>query len=81
MAKKVDRRGFLRASVIPTLAVVGFGLAATPARASCFGETCKANCSENCVESCRGDCMGDCKDKCGGCDSTCTGSCSDTSKA
>ncbi len=74
MAKKLDRRGFLRSGVIPTLAVIGFGLAVTPAHANCFGETCKAYCSESCVESCRGDCMGDCQGKCGGCDSTCTGS-------
>jgi CXXX repeat radical SAM target protein len=74
-ASKMDRRGFLKsgAKVIPTLAILGFGLAAvsTPARADCFG-SCKASCADNCVESCKGDCMGDCKGTCGGCDNTCT---------
>jgi hypothetical protein len=75
MAKKMDRRGFLKSGVLPTLAVVGIGLvAATPARADCFGGTCQASCADNCTESCKGDCMGDCKGSCGGCDSTCTGS-------
>lgn len=74
MAKKMDRRAFLRSGVIPTLAVVGVGLTvATPARADCFG-SCKAECADSCVESCKGDCMGDCKGSCGGCDNTCTGS-------
>ena len=70
---KLDRRGFLKSGVLPTLAVVGIGLVAatTPARAGCFG-SCQADCADNCVESCKGDCMGDCKGKCGGCDNTCT---------
>lgn len=75
MAKTVNRRGFLKSgAVLPTLAVLGVGLAAvTPARADCFG-SCHAECADSCVETCKGDCMGDCKSSCGGCDTTCTGS-------
>lgn len=80
---KIDRRDFLRSvskAALPTIALIGLALPATPAGRTAAGSTGRnpgrAVEPGECVNTCEGTCKGTCEDTCRGhCKDDCQGTC------